>query len=1219
MAALSISAGRSFSKEFPRGPKRAGTKRHYGCAIAAEPMGSAQQRFAGFVRHDAARPLTACAPTGRESLMSDNFEHDFLTAGDSSTGAPGVVGTGRSGNRQADPPGFIALSVTAGLQNPPEANAVATAGARGPDAAPGGGGGLFVTAAAVQSGAPVIGGDPAPPTTAFVSHVGSASSPATGQYGGDTGNAARADAGGAGSVVVASGVPPARFLAGAAAAPAAGNVNTSGAATRSASTAAVVSTPSSNVANPILALLTDTGVKADVSANMVGNTLSYAGMLAILQGVAGRGAVSSTEFADLQTLVAHFNVSAGIQVSPYVAAISKALIGGDPANAYWTGGALNSVGLGNLAVGSSAAQLNELIGKWFLGTDLPSPVFYGNTTATYATDNAPLFAPGGVPSVNDVNQGYLGDCYLLASLAEVAQFEPQDISSMFTVNGNGTFGVRFLIGGTPIYVTVNQQLPYYSGSQTLIGNAAQDIWACLVEKAYAELNAEPGATATIPNQPGNDYVLIQGGDGRPITQVTGRALSDYYTGSYSAASWSALGATIVAAVQHGEEVEFGTAGGQTTINGMVAFVGGHMYSVIGYDSANGDFVVRNPWGTESGQYWLTTFETSMAGFYAEQGMLYVASGTPSAATALVVSAGTTNSGAILQPGDTETVLSGGTAAATTVNGGGFLYVSGGGGAIATTVNSGGAEYVSSGGTASGIVLASGGNAVLQSGAVAGGGIAFAGTGGRLEIDGTLMPTATVSGFAAGDTIDLANESFASAGKASLLSGNVLQITGIGGATLALQFNPAQSFSGKGFSLAADGGSGTKLTLTGTAASPAAVVVSSGVVSSGITLPVGATETVLSGGIAVGTIVGSGGSEYVSAGGTASATAVSSGGSEYVSAGGNSFGTVVHNGGTAYVGGMASGMTVSGGAYVSSGGTAISAVVSSGGRINVSAGGIASSTVISSGCSEIISSGGSAFGATMAAGATLTVSSGGSFLGNLAILSGGVLSGTGFGSGTSLTVLQGATARAISISAGASEYVSSGGTASATAVKSGGGEYVSAGGTASGTVVSSGGQAFVLSGGIDRISVVSRGGLEFISSAGTVSGGTIISGGTITVSAGGSVLGGLKISGGTAVVSGSVASGQAVTFAGSGLLALDNLPGFAAVISGFGKGDQIDLGGFTSATSETCGFASAANKTSGTLTVNNGSATVHLNLVGGYTTSNFTLASDNAGGTLVNFH
>jgi hypothetical protein len=159
---------------------------------------------------------------------------------------------------------------------------------------------------------------------------------------------------------------------------------------------------------------------------------------------ANHATLSASQFNDLKTIAANLNV--GETASAYVTFIVNALVNGNAANASWTGGGASSISLGNLAVGATATQLNELTGKWFLGTDLPSDYVsmsgYQPFSITYSPVSAPLFGASG-PSINDINQGYLGDCFLLGPLAEVAQQNPSIIESMITNNGNGTYGVRF--------------------------------------------------------------------------------------------------------------------------------------------------------------------------------------------------------------------------------------------------------------------------------------------------------------------------------------------------------------------------------------------------------------------------------------------------------------------------------------------------------------------------------------------------------------------------------------------------------------------------------------------------------------------------------------------------------------------------------------------------------------------------------------------------------
>ena len=96
-------------------------------------------------------------------------------------------------------------------------------------------------------------------------------------------------------------------------------------------------------------------------------------------------------------------------------------------------------------MGSTALQVRKSAGQWLLETDLPSAlVSHGGTssfTVSYTAVPAPLYGASGPitnASANDINKGSLGDCYLLASLAEVAFQQPDRITSMIT--SNGTYG-----------------------------------------------------------------------------------------------------------------------------------------------------------------------------------------------------------------------------------------------------------------------------------------------------------------------------------------------------------------------------------------------------------------------------------------------------------------------------------------------------------------------------------------------------------------------------------------------------------------------------------------------------------------------------------------------------------------------------------------------------------------------------------------------------------
>jgi hypothetical protein len=111
-----------------------------------------------------------------------------------------------------------------------------------------------------------------------------------------------------------------------------------------------------------------TAVADELAAN---DTLNYHGMLHVLDVAAG-GGMNAGKFGTLETLVSLMNAPDGISMSSYVQHISHSLVDGDPANADWTGGEAVSIPLGNLSATSTQASVHDLIGKWFLGTDLPS-------------------------------------------------------------------------------------------------------------------------------------------------------------------------------------------------------------------------------------------------------------------------------------------------------------------------------------------------------------------------------------------------------------------------------------------------------------------------------------------------------------------------------------------------------------------------------------------------------------------------------------------------------------------------------------------------------------------------------------------------------------------------------------------------------------------------------------------------------------------------------
>lgn len=375
-----------------------------------------------------------------------------------------------------------------------------------------------------------------------------------------------------------------------------------------------------------------------MTAAIVNGTVTYSGLEKLLSDLAAtltssNTGLTSAEFSDLKTIVA--NLNNGVSTASYLTWSMNALVDGNAANATWTGGAASSTALGNLTVGSSASKLSELIGKWFLGTDLPSSAVdmsgYSPFSVSYSASSSPLFGSSG-PSVNDVNQGYLGDCYLLSGLAEVACENPNLITSMFTSNGNNTYGVRFYVNGVAEYVTVNSALA--DGGN--IFNFGSNIWASLAEKAYAQLQASGAVTGNTVNA-GNSWTTI-GNGGAPecaLEEITGASkITDFCaagnswssyvynsslneTNSTSGISTASVLGTLESDLRQGDDLVLSSYTNATDSSGKVTLVADHALSIYGYDSTTGMLEIRNPWGTMAGQYWDTTFEVGLSALLAD--------------------------------------------------------------------------------------------------------------------------------------------------------------------------------------------------------------------------------------------------------------------------------------------------------------------------------------------------------------------------------------------------------------------------------------------------------------------------------------------------------------------------------------------------------------------------------------------------------------------------
>jgi hypothetical protein len=383
-----------------------------------------------------------------------------------------------------------------------------------------------------------------------------------------------------------------------------------------------------NIQNP--------SVKSNVNSSLADSSVSYAEMLNLLTSIA-QGGVTASELADLKLIDSNY---LAVYSSEYLRTISRYLIYSNPANDKWWGGATFYADvrpLGDLTANFSQDASDKLIGKWFLGTDLPMPIAggdsatgtTGNFTFSYAKASGPLFVSG--PAASDVTQGSAGSCYLVASLGAIANANPSLITNMFVDNQNDTYGVKFYSQGGSIFTTVDEYLPVQTNNAIAFsGNSTKslsgELWVSLAEKAYAQLNSQDGALADNEKSGINSYQAIEGGFAQPLKQIANlnyKYYSSYFqgipdsldSGEHYSANSSTYKQTLINGLNSGAVGWLGSWGETYGTNGKRNFVSGHAYMLLDYNSATDKFVVRNPWGGDGSSNYNPQFEVSIDEFW----------------------------------------------------------------------------------------------------------------------------------------------------------------------------------------------------------------------------------------------------------------------------------------------------------------------------------------------------------------------------------------------------------------------------------------------------------------------------------------------------------------------------------------------------------------------------------------------------------------------------
>jgi hypothetical protein len=325
--------------------------------------------------------------------------------------------------------------------------------------------------------------------------------------------------------------------------------------------------------------------------------LTRSDVLGLFAEAEADGTVTQAEVTSLQALVG----TSAVAMPDAVRNLAGKVVNGNPANDWFQG-----QWLGDLWPGASSSQLGDLVQKWFYGADRPqtdTDPTTGNPFA-YAPAGGTLFGASGVPSYNDVAQGYDADCYFMSSLGQVALQAPAAIQGMFTDNGDGTYTVRFFNNGVADYVTVDGDLPVASdgsfvyagysqfGQPAAVAGGSSVLWVALAEKAYAQL-AEEGWSRADHGSFANSYDSI--GYGWMVTVMSQLTGSTAYSSVILAGPGATPNAESVVLNDLAQNHLIGMMTLSTFPDNNTTLLGNHAYVLESYDPNSGLFTFVNPY------------------------------------------------------------------------------------------------------------------------------------------------------------------------------------------------------------------------------------------------------------------------------------------------------------------------------------------------------------------------------------------------------------------------------------------------------------------------------------------------------------------------------------------------------------------------------------------------------------------------------------------------
>jgi len=194
------------------------------------------------------------------------------------------------------------------------------------------------------------------------------------------------------------------------------------------------------------------------------------------------------------------------------------------------------------------------------------------------------------PTHADVDQGDLGDCWLMAGAAAVAHQDAEYIQSRISKNAAGTFNVK--LGDKTEVVTAT--FPNAGYADATPGTQSDTLWAALVEKAYAQ-------------QAGGYGKLDGGNSGDAMAKLTGKPSTT------TNITWFTTADSLYNTLKAGKDGDHPMTFDTKSSGAVDPLHDNHAYAVLDVYERDGQKYVKvyNPWGVNDGARDVSAMEHEM--------------------------------------------------------------------------------------------------------------------------------------------------------------------------------------------------------------------------------------------------------------------------------------------------------------------------------------------------------------------------------------------------------------------------------------------------------------------------------------------------------------------------------------------------------------------------------------------------------------------------------